>query len=430
MFKFDFQLEEEDEDVQIPSLPTPTAGPSTTRTAASIDPTQEKRSLTDAERCHDVSLDELLKSLPVEISYSPLYHSSLETPLLRRDLFDARFQLYNRAESTAHPDAAANSDPDPTGNRQTEQAGNAAEGDEYVDAQTDLIPGLYEGGLKSWEGGVDLVEVLNGVGVEGGVGEWVRGGRVLEVGCGTSLPTAYLLRSLLSIPPATTIATSTVKTTFHLQDYNSLVLSLVSLPNLILAALPFLPTEVLHAPDEEEDVEAVLPDLEQPGNIHITPALIEAFKALLQEKNVELVFTYGHWAGLAAELQDRNPKDSQRGAGYGLILTAETIYAEESHQSLLDVLRAGLKKGTKGIEHVDVGLEESLGDLKVGDEWKRRPLRDGGDGFVLVAAKVLYFGVGGGLQGFLERVKASGGWYKNVKEWVKGVGRKVVQVGW
>jgi protein-histidine N-methyltransferase len=49
-----------------------------------------------------------------------------------------------------------------------------------VDAKTDLIPGLYEGGLKTWEGGVDLVEVLCEAGGEE-LGEWVRGGKVLEV---------------------------------------------------------------------------------------------------------------------------------------------------------------------------------------------------------------------------------------------------------
>ena len=48
-----------------------------------------------------------------------------------------------------------------------------------MDAGTDLIPGLYEGGLKTWEGGVDLVEVLGSL---GDVGEWVRGSKVLEVG--------------------------------------------------------------------------------------------------------------------------------------------------------------------------------------------------------------------------------------------------------
>lgn len=48
-----------------------------------------------------------------------------------------------------------------------------------MDAVTDLIPGLYEGGLKTWEGGVDLVEVLSGV--QGGPSSWVGGSSVLEV---------------------------------------------------------------------------------------------------------------------------------------------------------------------------------------------------------------------------------------------------------
>ena len=43
-----------------------------------------------------------------------------------------------------------------------------------MDANTDLIPGIYEGGLKTWEGGVDLVEVL----AEGNY----EGTSVLEVG--------------------------------------------------------------------------------------------------------------------------------------------------------------------------------------------------------------------------------------------------------
>lgn len=57
-----------------------------------------------------------------------------------------------------------------------------------MDAKTDLIPGLYEGGLKTWEGGVDLVEVLarslpgNTTEEQNkNVGEWVKGGKVLEV---------------------------------------------------------------------------------------------------------------------------------------------------------------------------------------------------------------------------------------------------------
>lgn len=57
------------------------------------------------------------------------------------------------------------------------------QGESYVSAGagTDLIPGLYEGGLKTWEGGLDLIEVLStGMG-EGDIGDWVKGSGALEV---------------------------------------------------------------------------------------------------------------------------------------------------------------------------------------------------------------------------------------------------------
>ena len=44
--------------------------------------------------------------------------------------------------------------------------------------------------------------------------------------------------------------------------------------------------------------------------------------------------------------------------------------------------------------------------------------------------QVLYFGVGGDLQAFLDQVKRSGGSWETVREWTQGVGRKVVKIGW
>jgi protein-histidine N-methyltransferase len=64
----------------------------------------------------------------------------------------------------------------------TESDAETSEKQEYVDASSDLIPGLYEGGLKTWEGGVDLIKVLSDmVGNEDKVGAWAVGGRILEV---------------------------------------------------------------------------------------------------------------------------------------------------------------------------------------------------------------------------------------------------------
>lgn len=105
--------------------------------------------------------------MPETISYTPFTHPSLKTPLLRRDLFDARFQLISQDAQTK----ATNEN----------GKGKAKEDDEeeYVDAKSDLIPGLYEGGLKTWEGGVDLVEVLS----EGMAqrNDLLRNKRILEV---------------------------------------------------------------------------------------------------------------------------------------------------------------------------------------------------------------------------------------------------------
>lgn len=202
--------------------------------------------------------------------------------------------------------------------------------------------------------------------------------RSVQVGCGTSLPTAFLLRSLLSLPTSSTPS----KTILHLQDYNHLVLSLVSLPNLILAALPYLPPEVLRLADEgDEPIETVVPDLEEPGNLSLNKDLVEAFQKLLEERGIELKFTYGHWEGLSKELKEE--KD-----GYGLVLTAETIYSQDSTPALIDVLREAVGKSGP-IEHkVDVELESSLEDLRVKDDWAKRPLREVSSGLVLVAAKV------------------------------------------
>jgi protein-histidine N-methyltransferase len=135
------------------------------------------------------------------------------------------------------------------------------------------------------------------------------------------------------------------------------------LPNLLLAALPFL--------SEVDD---------SPGHLEITDDVKQSFKSLLAQKGIELEFSHGDWAGLSKSITT-----------YDLVLTAETIYSEESVDDLISVLKAS-------------------------------------GGVILVAAKVLYFGVGGGLGAFLQKVEQQGGHSEGVKEWTKGVGRKVVRI--
>lgn len=129
-----------------------------------------------------------------------------------------------------------------------------------------------------------------------------------------------------------------------------------------------------------------MPDLETPGHLSITPAVKEAFRSLLDDYSIALEFTYGHWGGLAEELK-------AGGEGYDLILTAETIYAEESVDDLVSVLRYGsttfnAKKGSS-TSPGKVGLEDTFGIMSVKENWAHDITQ--GEKVVLVAAKVSLF---------------------------------------
>lgn len=201
-----------------------------------------------------------------------------------------------------------------------------------------------------------------------------------------------------------------------MQDYNLPVLSLVTLPNLVLASLPSLPPSALAAAeaaplprppknedtiaeedeDAEEEEEEGWEDEDAPprpfdpnsgGTLELSPALLDAFTTLLEERGVELRFTSGDWGGMAQVVEGR----------YGLVLSAETIYAEGSVGPLLDVIRASTREGGKGKKQAGetgkegeedaAGLSDSLGALNVRDEWAGAPLREA-EPVILIAAKV------------------------------------------
>ncbi|KGN57226.1 histidine protein methyltransferase 1 homolog [Cucumis sativus] len=100
-------------------------------------------------------------------------------------------------------------------------------------SNSDLVPGTYEGGLKLWEGALDLVKALCEELENGHLS--FAGKRVLELGCGHGLPGIYAcLKDAAAV---------------HFQDFNAEVLRCLTIPNVAAnlskkyESLPSNPTE-------------------------------------------------------------------------------------------------------------------------------------------------------------------------------------------
>ncbi|KAG5633978.1 hypothetical protein H0H81_004085 [Sphagnurus paluster] len=206
----------------------------------------------------------------------------------------------------------------------------------------------------------------------------------------------YLLHELLAALPPSEDG-ETVETELHMQDYNASVLSLVTFPNLLLtwymsaAAAEFRNSQPCPS---VEDADAAIPippaDPHTPGDLPLPPALTAAFRASLAAHRITLRFFAGAWGAFAVP----HP--------YALVLTSETIYRSASLAPLLRLLREAAGSG-------DQADQEHM---------------------CLVAAKVLYFGVGGGVEEFVRRVREMGGEVEPMWEVSAGVGRRVMRVRW
>ncbi|KAH0582074.1 hypothetical protein H2248_011729 [Termitomyces sp. 'cryptogamus'] len=154
-----------------------------------------------------------LELLPNVLSYSPLSipilttdHSSppiaKDVTLFRRDLFDAPFQLIAQENITEDTSEAPS----------TSTGVNALA---FVEAPFDLVPGIYEGGVKTWECSIDLA------GVPGGPPPQTRCTR-------KTYHRDWLWNSYPHfIPPPTGLFLPTGGSNRH-KDYNASVLELVS----------------------------------------------------------------------------------------------------------------------------------------------------------------------------------------------------------
>ncbi|SCU86677.1 LAFA_0E02366g1_1 [Lachancea sp. 'fantastica'] len=279
------------------------------------------------------SIESILQSLvDVRVSFEKILTPQCSIPLYRRELFDVKHQLMTESEE----------------NENTEEQIEL----EILIGETneDLRKNVYEGGLKSWECSIDLVEALSTSAHRGTLHS-----TILELGCGTSLPSEYLFGQLLSEN------TQRCDVSFILADYNESVLRLVSLPNLIItwAMQTLNPQELMEL---QQGDNASIPVME--NELLFTQSLIHKFQQDIFARGIVLRLLSGTWGRDFHNLVSTTLQDSSSEL---LVLSSETIYQPDMLPVVSDLI---------------------LQLLNDSQSQQRKAT-------ALVAAKDIYFGVGG-----------------------------------
>ena len=159
---------------------------------------------------------------------------------------------------------------------------------------SDLLSGLYEGGLKIWECAFDMVDYMNETSMD------FTGKRVLDLGCGAGLLGIHaLLNGAAEV---------------HFQDYNPEVIDCLTTANTIASCAckePFSNNGAQHCNSEQ------------------LPFLSECALGLINK----CTFFSGDWSDFSHLLH------SSHSPPYDIILTSETIYSTASQPKLFDVLK-------------------------------------------------------------------------------------------
>ena len=168
--------------------------------------------------------------------------------------------------------------------------------------RTDLIPSIYEGGLKIWECSLDLVGYLTESAID------FEGKRVLEIGCGAGLPGIFAVLKGAKV---------------DFQDYNEDVIRCVTIPNVLLNL------QQLRGIQECES--------------NSKPAMYH----FLQKARQNCRFFCGDWGSVVDFINPALSKEMM----YDYILTSETIYSVSSYCKLYNFIKKHLKK-PEGVVYV------------------------------------------------------------------------------
>lgn len=196
-----------------------------------------------------------------------------------------------------------------------------------------------------------------------------------QLGCGTALPSLAIFQWLLAKAPSEMKSLD-----FALADYNPTVLQLVTLPNLLLSWAQVTRKE----------------SWEKEGELEIDAEVIQEFLNALKAHSITLSFFSGQWSSKFVELVCQNMPPSQ--PSKLTIIGAETIYSPAALASFADTLMSLLKH---------LGCTEST---------------------ALIAAKKVYFGVGGSMEDFCNIVRTQGANVQQIREESDGVRRAVVEI--
>lgn len=172
-------------------------------------------------------------------------------------------------------------------------------------------------------------------------------------------------------------------------------------------------------PDDSENGEDGKPNQNERSEfeVELTPELLSAFTTSLSDQHIALRFFAGSWASLASSPTSFLHEAGEEGRiQFDIVLTSETIYRTQSLPSLLSALYLA---STGPPAKSPISEQQAL---------------------CLVAAKVVYFGVGGGTSEFvhaLESADQAAGGVSGVKgeadtvwDQTRGVARKVMRVRW
>jgi len=175
-------------------------------------------------------------------------------------------------------------------------------------------------------------------------------------------------------------------------DYNPSVLHLATLPNLLLAW-------ALHHRDSNPVVQEAFGT---EGELELPPEVKEAFVSFLLTSNIVLSFVSGGWSPEFVDLLYQPAATPDLFAESGVVVVgAETIYSPFALSLFAETLLSILRR-----------------------ESQARPTPQA---VAVVAAKRLYFGVGGSLDDFVDKMRSSGALVEGIREETEGVRRGVVQ---